>query len=71
MKKLIVALFVGLLSLVFAPFASATAPDFTSLTASVDFSTLITAVLLVLAGMTGVGIVLKGGKAIAGMLGFR
>lgn len=46
----------------------AAAPDFTTLTASVDFSTATAAILLVMAGLAGVYIVMKGGALILSKL---
>jgi hypothetical protein len=48
--------------------AMAAAPDFSSLTAAVDYSTAITAVLLVAAGLAGVYIVIAGIRLILPML---
>lgn len=44
--------------------AFAAAPDFTTLTAAVDWSTAIAAILLVMAGLAGVFIVSGGGSMI-------
>jgi hypothetical protein len=46
----------------------AEAPDFSTLTDSVDFSTAITAILLVMAGLASVYIVMKGGSLILSKL---
>jgi uncharacterized integral membrane protein len=48
--------------------AFAAAPDFTSLTTAVDYSTAIAAILLVAAGLAGVGIVMAGIKLILPMI---
>jgi len=48
--------------------AFAVAPDFTSLTASIDFSTAISAILLVMAALAGVYIIMKGGDLILSKL---
>lgn len=44
--------------------ANATGPDFSSLTTAVDFSTTITAILGVFAGLAGVFIIIRGGTLI-------
>ena len=44
--------------------AFATGPDFSSLTNSVDWTTVTAAVLLIAAGMAGLDIVIKGAKII-------
>jgi hypothetical protein len=49
--------------------ANAAGVDFTSLTSAVDFSSVITAVLLVFAAIAGVGVAFKGGKMILKALG--
>jgi hypothetical protein len=54
----------ALASLVAVASANAAAPDFTTLTAAVDFSTVITATLSILASLAGVYIIWKGGKMI-------
>lgn len=51
--------------------AHAAAPDFSSLTTGIDFSTLITALMALFVAMAGVGIVAKGGSFIVRKLGFR
>ena len=51
--------------------AFATAPDFTTLTSGIDFSSLITALMALFVAMAGVGIVAKGGSFIVRRLGFR
>ncbi|WP_263770047.1 hypothetical protein [Propionivibrio soli] len=43
---------------------AATGPDFTTLTAAVDYSTAIAAILVVMAGLAGVYIVMSGGSMI-------
>lgn len=43
---------------------AATGPDFSTLTAAVDYSTAIAAILLVMAGLAGVYIVMSGGSMI-------
>lgn len=53
----------------FATSALADPPVFTSLTAAVDYSTAIAAILLVMAALAGVAIVWKGGKLILRALG--
>lgn len=68
--KMLQLLLVSILSF-FAMSAYATPPDFTSLTAAVDWSTAITAVLLVFASLAGFAIVWKGGKKILSALGWR
>jgi hypothetical protein len=52
----------------FPPVRLCDAPDFTTLTDSVDFSTAIAAILLVMAGLAGVYIVMKGGSLILSKL---
>jgi hypothetical protein len=67
MKAKMLYLFSALAAFLMVPFtafADPTAPDFSSLTSSLDFSTVITAVLLVMAGLAGVYIVVKGGSLI-------
>lgn len=44
--------------------AATTAPDFSTLTSAVDYSTAIAAILLVMAGLAGVYIVMSGGSMI-------
>lgn len=51
--------------------ANATAPDFTSLTAAVDFSSVITGIITISAALAGVGIVMKGSSLILRKLGVR
>ncbi|GHU39158.1 hypothetical protein AGMMS50256_38860 [Betaproteobacteria bacterium] len=73
MKAKMLYLFSALASFLMVPFgvafaADGTPPDFSTLTSSVDFSTAITAVLLVMAGLAGVFIVIRGGKLILSML---
>jgi hypothetical protein len=70
MKKLILAVF-GLFLSLFGLAAFAAAPDFSSLTTGIDFSTLITALMALFVAMAGVGIVAKGGSFIVRKLGFR
>lgn len=54
---------------VFVPVASAaTAPDFSTLTASVDMSTVATAVMAVAAVMVGVYVAIKGAKIVLQMV---
>lgn len=62
MKKisLIFALFLAFL----APQAFAVPPDFSTLTAAVDFSTVITALLGIMASLAGVYIVMRGGSMV-------
>lgn len=54
----------ALLGLSQSPAASAAPVDFTALTASVDFSTVVAAILLVAAALMGVYIAWKGAKMI-------
>ena len=65
MKKLsiIIALALGLIGNVFAA-----APDFTTLTAGVDFSTVITGILAVSALLAVVLVVRKGAKLVLGAI---
>jgi hypothetical protein len=63
---LVLGLFFGLLGI-----ANAAAPDFSTLTAGIDFSTLITALMALFVAMAGVGIVAKGGSFIVRRLGFK
>lgn len=70
MKKLAIAIF-GLFLSLFGLAAHAAAPDFSSLTTGIDFSTLITALMALFVAMAGVGIVAKGGSFIVRKLGFR
>ena len=65
----IISLVLSLIAAFFVTSALAAPPDFTSLTAAVDFSTAIAAVLLVFAGIAGVAIMWKGGKLILRALG--
>ena len=60
----IVATATGVATLGSSLVANAAAPDFSTLTAAVDFSTVITAILLVMAGLAGVYIVWVGGGMI-------
>jgi len=62
-KALVLTAFVSMLGFG-AMAANATAPDFSTLTAAVDFSTVITAILLVMAGLAGVYIIWVGGGMI-------
>jgi hypothetical protein len=62
----VLGLFLSLIGL-----ANAAAPDFSTLAAGVDFSTLITALMAMFAAMAGVGIVAKGGAFIVRKLGFK
>lgn len=55
---------VALAALLAVANANAAAPDFSTLTAAVDFSTVITATLGILASLAGVYIIWKGGKMI-------
>lgn len=48
--------------------AFADPPSFTTLTAAVDFSTVISSVLTVFAALAGVYIVMKGGRMILGSI---
>lgn len=66
-----IALVLGLALSAFGLSANAAAPDFTTLTAGIDFSTLITALMALFVAMAGVGIVAKGGSFIVRKLGFR
>lgn len=63
LKKMAVA-GLALVTGFFAAAASAAPVDFTSLTSSVDFSSVITAILLVAAALMGVYIAWKGAKMI-------
>jgi hypothetical protein len=54
------------------PFAvNAAAPDYSTLTSSVDFSSVITAIISISAALAGVGIVMKGTSLILRKLGIR
>jgi hypothetical protein len=70
MKTLILSAF-GLFLSLFGISVFAAAPDFSSLTTGIDFSTLITALMALFVAMAGVGIVAKGGSFIVRKLGFR
>jgi hypothetical protein len=64
-------MFLFLLAVLLAMFgvnAFAAAPDFSSLTSAVDYSTAISAILLVAAGIAGVAIVVYGIKLIIPMI---
>lgn len=67
MKRFISMLFVAMLGL-FSGSVFAVPVDLTSLTASVDFSTTITAILLVAAALAGVYIAWKAAKMVLGAL---
>lgn len=49
-------------------FAQATPPDFSTLTSSIDFSTVITGVMAVAAVMVGVYVAIKGAKIVLQMV---
>lgn len=69
-----IRLFIGSvlgLFLLLIGFVNAAPPDFSTLTAGIDFSTLITALMSVFVAMAGVGIVAKGGSFIVRKLGFK
>lgn len=68
MLKKVKGVVVGVATGVSALPAFAAGPDFSTLTASVDFSTAIAAILLVMAGLAGVYIVMKGGSLILSKL---
>ena len=51
-----------------AVFAETTAPDFSALTASIDFSSVITVVMSVAAVMVGVYVAIKGSKIVLQMV---
>lgn len=71
MKTLYLAIFAFFASIFsLSALAAGTAPDWTVLTAGIDFSSLITALLTVFAAMAGVGIVAKGGAFLVKKLGF-
>lgn len=53
-----------LATLLFSGFAFADPPDFSTLTTAVDFSTVITALLTIMAALAGVYIVMRGGSLI-------
>lgn len=62
---------IGLFLSLFGLSAFAAAPDFTSISAAVDFSTLVTALLALFAAMAAVGIVAKGGSFLVRKIGFK
>lgn len=62
--KLFSMLFITLFSMLFGQSVFALPPDFTTLTAAVDFSTVITAVLGIFAALASVYIVVAGGRMI-------
>ena len=67
--KLIQMLFLTILSLLCnIAFAAGTGPDFSGLTAQVDWTTAIAALLLVMGGLAGVYIVWTGGSLILAKL---
>lgn len=68
MLKKIKGVVVGVVAGASAVPALAAGPDFATLTAAVDFGTAITAILLVMAGLAGVYIVMKGGSLILSKL---
>ncbi|TCK37164.1 hypothetical protein B0G84_6219 [Paraburkholderia sp. BL8N3] len=72
LKKLAVragaAVVLGGVALVAHAQTSPTGPDFSQLTASIDLSTVITAVLAVAGIMVGVYVAIKGAKIVIGML---
>lgn len=61
--------FLTALMAIFSTLGFAAPPDFSSLTASVDYSTAISSILLVMASLVSVAIVWKGGKLILRALG--
>lgn len=73
MKLLLQILFAplfGIFALMMSLIARADPPVFTSLTAAVDFSTAMAAILVVMAALAGVAILWKGGKLILRAIGF-
>lgn len=69
--KTYIALLFGLFFSLFGLSAYAAAPDFTSISTAVDFSTLVTALLALFAAMAAVGIVAKGGSFLVRKIGFK
>ena len=69
--KTYIGLLFGLVLTLFGLSAYAAAPDYTALTAAVDFSTLITALMALFVAMAGVGIVAKGGSFLVRKIGFK
>lgn len=70
MQKTLIALLALAASIGFSAPALAEPPVFTTLTASVDYSTAQTAVLTVMAALAGFAILWKGGKKILQALGW-
>lgn len=62
--KIIFLSFAFLLGFLVSPASFAAAPDFSTLTDAVDYSTAITAILTVFAALAGVYIVMAGGSLI-------
>lgn len=54
----------GIIAMLFGGAAFADPPDFSTLTTAVDFSTVITALLTIMAALAGVYIVMRGGSLI-------
>lgn len=69
--KTYIGLLFGLVLTLFGLSAYAAAPDYTTLTAAVDFSTLISALMALFVTMAGVGIVAKGGSFLVRKIGFK
>lgn len=59
---------VGAIAMSGSALAAGTGPDFSSLTSSVDFGTVITAILAISATLMGVYIAIKGAKTVVGMI---
>jgi len=68
MKKIHLFLLACLMMLTNIAFAAGTGPDFSGLTAQVDWTTAIAALLLVMGGLAGVYIVWTGGSLILAKL---
>lgn len=69
--KTYIGLLFGLVLTLFGLSAYAAGPDYATLTAAVDFSTLITALMALFVAMAGVGIVAKGGSFLVRKIGFK
>lgn len=68
-NKAVMALVVAVASMLSMPMAHAAAPDFTTLTSGIDFSTAITAVLAGFLLLAGLGLAIMGGRVVLRALG--
>ena len=64
MSKNIARVYFGILVFMLGNLAYAVPPDFSSLTAAIDYTTVIAAILLAFAGLAGVALVWAGGGMI-------